>query len=460
MTRILKLPLLACAVAAIAALLVVRSVHATDSREQARQLLAVPEPPAPGNDGTDALWVLSHAVPPADRARVAQARRDYVAERARRMDVGDIAGAEQLVDPLARYPVHPMKIASERLCRSSSAPCLPHVAKDLAGTEAVLREHATLLAAAREMAGFDGVRVDAPWDDTPSPSYGRDVLQTSLALRFLRGEQDAAIEEACRHLAGWRRIGADTGHPRISVGAADLVGTDVRLLAEMLVERPADAPLPAACDAALAPTTDAELSTCRLVRTDFRHLPDALARPTRARFRELADALAFLPPAGTPEAARLEDEMRAAAAPAHAHYCDEAALAAARADKPASSWPAPAIECGKRRVPLTGCDVAWMATDEAAHRVYADRRADQSQKIALLRAMLWLRRQLPDPSTWGDLDIPANLGLRRDGRFQNGLCIPLHEEKGAERFCIAVLSNADEKARTEAEPTTPSPVRR
>jgi hypothetical protein len=468
----LKLWMLACAVAVVAALLYGRFAPTPPDRIDALRLLEAPTPPVRGKDGSDAAWTLGYAVPLAERARVAAERRAYVVKRAKlrgaaaaaaraagRRGKADTTAVDRVPDPLARYSKLPDKGTHPRACVPYRPGCLEHVLEDLPGTEALLRDNAAIIEAARELVGFDGIRIDTDsgWNDRPSLSAGRRLLLTAYATRFVRGEQQAALGDLCRDLAGWRRIGADADHPYVSQRAAQHVREDVHLLAQMFLERPVDAAPPETCIEAIAPTTDAELSLCGPAKREFRWMRAALALPpTPDSFR---DRNAWLID---------ETQVLTAAAPRYAHYCSDEALSAAREDTPMRDAP-PADACGlfEHVAHGPGCVVAQFTPgiDQALIARYVDRRMDQAQQIALLRVVLWSREHASHPREWKDLDLPRGLGFERTARFENGLCIDQHDQSEFERFCLPVLARLDgesarEPRKAPAAPTAPSPGRR
>jgi hypothetical protein len=373
-------------------------------RAEAMRVLAATAPEAPGTNAAEIAWVWGRAVPAPERPRAAQERRVAEERRVALREGGDDEAAEAVPDPLVRYAMLPELKKLARLCKHPGR-CLEHVREDPDGTAAALQHHAAKLALAREMVAADVLRMD--WlevDGVPTVAPARDLLATSYALRFVRGEQVEAMADVCRDISGWRRLGAGTDHVVASAVAAELVGEGLGYLAEMLAERPAGEPLPADCTTALAPMTDAEFSICEPVRTEFRRLRGTLSRPapTNASFRHdnawLIDT----------------DQALAASAPRHARFCGTEAIARARADQPAA--PPDDAVCGffERVAHGPGCVVAQVGTylDDESLRQY--QRTNQAAALALMRTFVWLRAQSPDPRQWKRLHAPASLGLRRE----------------------------------------------
>jgi hypothetical protein len=400
---------------AVAVAIGLRFLPPTAEQVEALRLLAEPTPPVAGRDGSDALLLVDRDVPAAERAAVAAATRRYLDAHDAHVVADRKAEAARLVDPRDAFAPFP-KLGDDEaaLCdlHRREVGCLATVRRDPARVAAILARHAGQLEAAGGLVAFDGVRYGLQPSLTQKipQSYGagRKLVVTALAERFVRGEHDAAIAATCDDLAAWRRLGADNDHlVGAMVGSAYVTG-DLWLLAEMLAERPADSALPVVCDAALAPTRPAELDVCPAMRLEFASVRQMvtsgpLGDSTSGEGRLVRAALD-------------EDHFLALAAPAYGRYCTQALHELAATDRSVVDV-APAVQCGpleKVAQPI-GCIMATALGGEQFAR-YQDRRTDQAAALALMRTLLWLRAQSPDPAAWPALlpKRPAALGLRRD----------------------------------------------
>jgi hypothetical protein len=385
-------------------------VVAPEARVEAVRLLSVPIPPVRGRDGSDDWWTLGYDVPRGERASVAAAHRAHVYAREDLDLEGRDQEASRLVDPLSRFPRLPSYGSGRWQCDPNATGCLRHIRENRALVGRVLSEHAATIQRGLEFSGFDGVRIGRiPRDkaDQPRMIPGRRLVYTALAARFAGGEQQPGIAATCRDLAGWRRIGADNDFMPMGAMAARYVRQDLVLLAEMLLELPAGFSLPPGCASALAPASDAELSICPALRSEFNDF--------RASF-----------PGAHPEDLLDLDELASIRAPRFARYCEPRMLAAARADRSVRQVPQATVGCGLKEwlADYRGCMRAT-ADDPRfveGYDAYADWRTDQAASIALMRTWLWLRRQSDNPHDWWPLlkRLPPSFGLRRKPAMGSG----------------------------------------
>jgi hypothetical protein len=226
---------------------------------------------------------------------------------------------------------------------------------------------------------------------------------------FASGMKDEALGGLCDDIGAWRRLGGNTDILIASMVGAAYVRHDLTLLGEMVAELPTDARLPSSCDAALAPTEDYELDLCPAIRTEFHWMENAMPH-------EIASKGAHRPGRFVAGLALDNEHFVATIAPAYAQYCDPAVSQAMRLDK---SWKAAAEapRCASMdhlSDPL-GCMLVDLAGD-TNYSKYLDRRTDLAASLALMRTVLWLREQSPDPNDWPSKlpTRPASLGLRRE----------------------------------------------
>lgn len=406
----------------------------TAERRDALRLLNAPMPPVAGRDGSDALWLLPYDVPASEQARVAAQTRRYLDAADTLRAEGRTQEREALKDPRAAYPRFKDLQQADWLCETDAPDCLAVVRRDPAAAAAALQDHQRGLAAVDRLLGFDGARLGvAPsmTQDLPRMNGQRRLARTRFALNFVQGDHEGALAGTCRDIAGWRRLGADTDILITSMVGAAYVRQDLRLLAEMLAELDATAPLPEACALALAPSRDQELGLCLAVRGDYRAIDRSI------RTIGLPDTT---PGARTLYRIALDgDHAMAVVAPAYARYCTPASLAAAKADRSQASLGLSSPRCSLwERVPdPVGCILADSHEDYLWR--YVDRRTDLAAQLALMRTVVWLRTQDTSAGSRASLLArrPAELGLRRAPQLSNdgrGISIPLLDGSREPRF--------------------------
>ncbi|MBI0385535.1 hypothetical protein JBE27_57020, partial [Streptomyces albiflaviniger] len=86
---------------------------------------------------------------------------------------------------------------------------------------------------------------------------------------YVQGDIDGALRGSCRGLQLGRRLVTGSSYLVESTIGASLVQDNAQLLADMLVELPADHPLPAECDQAMQPMLAAEQSLCRAMQGEY-----------------------------------------------------------------------------------------------------------------------------------------------------------------------------------------------
>ncbi|KAG1541148.1 hypothetical protein G6F50_014271 [Rhizopus delemar] len=95
----------------------------------------------------------------------------------------------------------------------------------------------------------------------PLPTYGLVMDATSArALAYVQGDVDGALRGSCLGLQLGRRLVPGGSYLVESIVGASLVQANAQLLADMLVELPADHPLPAECALAMQPMRTDEQS--------------------------------------------------------------------------------------------------------------------------------------------------------------------------------------------------------
>ena len=164
-----------------------------------------------------------------------------------------------------------------------------------------------------------------------------------------------------------------------SIIGASLVQANAQLLADMLVELPADHPLPAECEQAMEPMRADEQSLCRAMQGEY--AMNQVAIETSAR--EFGGALVL---------DRSSTLARAAGNLGWA--CGATATAALEADRPLPV-PAPPQRDFGCLSNVMGC----LLTDIAGpvYPAYSSRTQDAAAMLRLLGAQRWLRQQPGDP---------------------------------------------------------------
>lgn len=420
----------------------VRLQGPTAEQRAALELMRQPTPPVAGRDGSDALWLLGHDVPAAQKAEVARQLRGYHERLNALMNEGRQAEADALAKPLAAFREFPKPADDSRLCELNQPGCLGQLRADMASVQRELESFQDAIAAANELLRYDGLR----WNRTPGvyqslPMYNahRRLVYSDLAWRFVRGEATPALAATCDDIRGWRRLGADNDMLIGSMAGAAYVRQDLGLLAEMLAELPAAAPLPENCQQALAPSADREFDLCPAMRSEFRMLEGTLGFSAAAGGGPTPfERLAF----------RTVDQehLLSISASQLARYCGAAALRIAKQDQPFPPAPAKAGSCSRvwRLADPVGCLLADLAAGQNLSN-YANRRGDLAAALALMRTVLWLRGQSPDPADWPRLlpRRPATLGLRRAPTISadgSRIAIPVRDTSRGPDFSLSLRS--------------------
>lgn len=383
MRRMLKW--LGTAVVAVAAIVVLSWLagRASGPGRMQREALALMQAPwaAPGSNAFDALWLLPYPVDDADMAGIVE--RDAARLRAAPPPGGDgWTGASAFRSEAATH--HPVQLPDRddraRLCTAYGEDCLIRVRADLPAYQALLERHAGLFqrVAALERHGHVANRFPARMDMPFPPLDLARAGTTHAAVLFAQGDLDAGLAVACRDLATWRRLAANSDMlvvAMMGVSASDAGG---RLIAGMLSELPADHAVPGACRAALRPPQPEELTLCQAMRGEF-----AYATGARASLAQRPHPLLYN-----------ETKSRGMAALRLADACMPQARDRIAADQPFPAPPAPRptpLACVDN---LVGCILDSIAAP--AYAQYSTRALDHGARLRLLAALLWLRDTASD----------------------------------------------------------------
>jgi hypothetical protein len=346
-----------------------------ESRLQAQQRLEA-RLPAAGRNGYALLWTL-----PFDDLDARQ-REQALAEDVRRWEA-DLQGSSGGQTHLAANHAE-LRSRPGASCGPAATGCLAQVRANPqrfvdahAGHQQLHARLDQLAEANYFMSPFqpkgDGILV-------PLPTYGLVVDATSAhALDYVQGDIDGALRGACRGLQLGRRLLPGSSYLVESIIGASLVQANAQLLADMLVELPADHPLPAECEQAMQPLRAEEQSLCRAMQGEY-----AMSRAAiETSAREFGGVL-VLDRSST--LARVAGNLGWA--------CGAVATSALEADRPLPV-PAPPQHDFGCLSNVMGC----VLTDIAApiYPAYSSRPQDAAAMVRLLGAQRWLRQQTDDP---------------------------------------------------------------
>ncbi|MDR2958602.1 MAG: hypothetical protein LBV10_03585 [Stenotrophomonas sp.] len=346
-----------------------------ESRLQAQQRLEA-RLPATGRNGYPLLWTL--AFDDLD----ARQREQALAEDIRRWEA----------DPRGNSVTRPHQAAGhEGLHSRAAAGCGPAARDCLAQVRADPQRfveahagHHQLHARLDELADAD--HFISPFQPkregilVPMPTYGLVVDATSArALAFVQGDIDGALRGSCRGVLLGRRLVPGGSYLVDSIIGASLVQANAQLLADMLVELPADYPLPAQCERAMQPMRADEQSLCRAMQGEY-----AMSRAAIETSAGEFGGVLVLDRSST--LARVAGNLGWA--------CGAAATAALDADRPLP-LPAPPQRDFGCLSNVMGC----LLTDIAGpvYPAYSSRTQDAAAMLRLLGAQRWLRQQPGDP---------------------------------------------------------------
>lgn len=214
----------------------------------------------------------------------------------------------------------------------------------------------------------------------PMPTYGLMIDATSArALAYVQGDIDGALRGSCRGLQLGRRLVTGGSYLVESIIGASLVQANAQLLADMLVELPADHPLPAKCDQAMQPMLAAEQSLCRAMQGEY-----AMSRAAIETSAQEFGGVLVLDRSST--LARAAGNLGWA--------CGAAAMAALEADRPLPV-PAPPQHDFGCLSNILGCVLTDIA--RPVYPAYSSRTQDAAAMVRLIGAQRWLRQQAQDP---------------------------------------------------------------
>ncbi|HHA2975694.1 TPA: hypothetical protein ACOFD8_003072 [Stenotrophomonas maltophilia] len=346
-----------------------------ESRVLAQQRLEA-RLPATGRNGYALLWTL-----PFDGLDARQ-REQALAEDARRWAAdprGDSIGQTHLAASHAE--LHSRPGAS---CGPTASNCLAQVRADPQRFVDAHAGHQQLHTRLDQLAEADHfVSPFQPKGEgilVPLPTYGLVVDATSArALAYVQGDVEGALRGSCRGLQLGRRLVPGGSYLVESIVGASLVQANAQLLADMLVELPADHPLPVECEQAMQPMRADEQSLCRATQGEY-----AMSRAAIETSASEFGGVLVLDRSST--LARVAGNLGWA--------CGATAMAALEADRPLPVQAPPQRDFGCLSN-VMGC----VLTDIAApiYPAYSSRTQDAAAMLRLLGAQRWLRQQAGDP---------------------------------------------------------------
>ncbi|WP_329891164.1 hypothetical protein [Stenotrophomonas sp. SMYL11] len=347
-----------------------------ESRLQAQQRLEA-RLPATGHNGYALLWTL-----PFDDLDARQ-REQALAEDVRRWEAdlrGSSGGQTHLVANHSELHLRP-----GASCGPTTSGCLAQVRVDPQRFVEAHAGHQQLHARLDQLAEADYfVSPFQPKGEgilVPLPTYGLVMDATSArALAYVQGDIDGALRGACRGLQLGRRLVPGSSYLVESIIGASLVQANAQLLADMLVELPADRPLPAECEQAMQPLRAEEQSLCRAMQGEY-----AMSRAAIESSAQESGGVLVLDRSST--LARVAGNLGWA--------CGAAAMAALEADRPLPVQAPPQRDFGCLSN-VMGCVLTEIAAP--AYPAYSSRSQDAAAMVRLLGAQRWLRQQTDDPA--------------------------------------------------------------
>lgn len=398
----------------------------TPGQAEALKLLRPASVPL-GRNAWPMLWLLDYDVP-ANRVDAV-----YAQERAHLQDwVSHLPADSSTVVAnykswvATQYPKRPVIGAADReqLCATHADDCLAKVRAEGRPLRDLLARQAARLAQIESVN-----TADALWDDLPpgDPMYAQlpgfanteDLLLTATAVDFVDGRHAQALAAICRQAASVRRLHAHTNSLIAAMVANAWMEADERVLAGMLRELPSDQPIPDECMQAFAAPTQADISLCAPMQSEFAAAvaaakvvdPYRLHGFKRLQMAALVDARGF----------------RRLRAPAFGWACRQDVQSAALADRPLPMGDMLAVHYDLFDAVSNAVGLILARIAAPAYTQYAARNEDYA---AGLRVMAWLLRTHAIASTAMDWQqqlakaLPTlresgnrDIGLDPDGRF-------------------------------------------
>jgi hypothetical protein len=393
MKRVLSWITAAVVVVPLLWLMLVASVHWSGPTAEQRTALMLlkPDPHPAGRNAFAALWLMRYQVPEEQIEALAAA--DIEAFMALPIDLERPSFERAATGRYREFPG--FGVSDPRYCKVRESACLSKVREAAGELHENLAPQRDYIARVEALSDYDYYREGFPPRPDLStlslgyPGAGQAMLWTDIALDYLHGRAERALQRACANHAAWRRIGDDTDSLIVAMLSSAYQASGARLIAELLAEVPREVDLPTACAAALSPPSATETSVCRAMRFEFEFGMSHAALITEGSSFGKRSILPLVYDT---------DLMRSWIAPHYAFACGDTAREMRERDirfTPAhfpDVWPGwlrcagSAATCWLNRV---ASEVSWSD--------YLNRKTDAAARQRLLATVAWLRGNT-DPS--------------------------------------------------------------
>jgi hypothetical protein len=292
---------------------------------------------------------------------------------------------------LARRPPVAFEAGQFEACLGARQGCLTQVR---AATPAarLARAAATDRAAglqALQQRAVHAAHVGTLSQEAPLPPYGalQWPIRLDATLRFIDGEQAAALEQLCRYSGWWRELRRSSDSLlAIAVAESALVGS-IDSYAEMLSQLDPGVSIPAVCEQAFEPLADAELDLCPAMRSEYTMFVADLDRTVAARAASEPGVLRAFARAMVYDAAA----SHALVAQTYDYWCSDVQRARAARRAAAAPTPRPVCSIDGWFGNFVGC--RYIPLDASFWLKYYERALDLDGRLRLAASAVWLRSQ-------------------------------------------------------------------
>lgn len=373
--------------------------------DQAAALATLRQPWSPeGRNALSGLWLVDYVVASAEQRDV------LLREDVRKLRMAGPTHARMQIGPehsaaAAQHARHLYGTGDkERFCKPGDA-CLQVVRADLnLYRDLVARNQAALQQVAE---ADEGDYLQTQFEKVPEillpPMQRMYFPATELAVRFADGEREAALEQTCRHVGRWRRLGSNTDTLISAMIAAAYASRGYgRLAADMLAEWPPGKAVPQACTVAFQIPGPAEAKgLCLTMQGEYRSMLHLLDYGMDQLARDVKERAAWLRP--VPRGVVYDAEKTAARLAQHfIPYCQSQVQQAFIEDRDVQAAPESRSSSGLDMgcaANMLGCLLTEMSSPDMSS--YVKRLRDANAQYRMLGALLWLHGQpdvLADPA--------------------------------------------------------------
>ena len=376
----------------------------TAEQRAAYARIAVDREPKQGRNAFPVLWYLAYDVAPEE------------ADAKLRAEIADVE--RRLARDPSLFALEPFATKlpeasadRESLCAANGAGC---VAKAMADPDSLAHALAAFPVLQSREAEFE--RSDFYWNPFPVRAFVMPVATDSgvqsiwlsaLALRYANGEHAAALAGVCDNIGAWRRVHRGTNSEIMDATAARNVDAGLRVFADMLAATPHDAPVPAACGAALEAVAAADVDRCAILANQLA-MNDAmlLAESQESQESRFDRALSWV--------LFDREQTRGWNAEVDALRCGEPALERMLRDEPLDAKAVPVVS---HRLECISSAIGCMLVAIGAPAINPDRiTLDLAAHLRLARTLLWLREgDAPASSRFADRPADLRSGSRASG---------------------------------------------